>query len=87
MLFRSSLLFLPLVIFLYTDYSFSGLCDINFMKHSKEHGAYCLGVFQNGKDPTTLLGGILCFSKHFFLKALLWVFSSIPYCHSFYYSL
>ncbi|KAB1214860.1 Aspartic proteinase-like protein 2 [Morella rubra] len=22
------------------------------------HGAYCLGVFQNGKDPTTLLGGI-----------------------------
>ncbi|XP_040992292.1 aspartic proteinase 36-like isoform X3 [Juglans microcarpa x Juglans regia] len=28
-------------------------------RHSKEHGAYCLGVFQNGKDPTTLLGGIV----------------------------
>uniref|UniRef100_A0A803KY46 Peptidase A1 domain-containing protein n=1 Tax=Chenopodium quinoa TaxID=63459 RepID=A0A803KY46_CHEQI len=26
-------------------------------KHSKVPGAYCLGVFQNGKDPTTLLGG------------------------------
>jgi len=23
------------------------------------HGAYCLGIFQNGKDPTTLLGGIV----------------------------
>ncbi|CAJ1968053.1 unnamed protein product [Sphenostylis stenocarpa] len=30
-----------------------------FMKHSKVRGAYCLGVFQNGKDPTTLLGGII----------------------------
>lgn len=28
-------------------------------KHSKVPGAYCLGVFQNGKDPTTLLGGIM----------------------------
>ncbi|KNA19374.1 hypothetical protein SOVF_062200 [Spinacia oleracea] len=28
-------------------------------KHSKVAGAYCLGVFQNGKDPTTLLGGIV----------------------------
>lgn len=27
------------------------------IKHSKVEGAYCLGVFQNGKDPTTLLGG------------------------------
>ncbi|OAY65241.1 Aspartic proteinase-like protein 2 [Ananas comosus] len=27
--------------------------------HSKVQGAYCLGVFQNGKDPTTLLGGII----------------------------
>ncbi|XP_066334594.1 uncharacterized protein [Miscanthus floridulus] len=26
-------------------------------RHSKVDGAYCLGVFQNGKDPTTLLGG------------------------------
>ncbi|KAJ3673043.1 hypothetical protein LUZ60_006417 [Juncus effusus] len=28
-------------------------------KHSKVEGGYCLGVFQNGKDPTTLLGGII----------------------------
>ncbi|XP_072977177.1 aspartic proteinase 36-like isoform X1 [Typha angustifolia] len=28
-------------------------------QHSKVRGAYCLGVFQNGKDPTTLLGGII----------------------------
>ncbi|CAD5182531.1 unnamed protein product [Musa acuminata subsp. malaccensis] len=28
-------------------------------QHSKVRGAYCLGVFQNGKDPTTLLGGIV----------------------------
>jgi len=28
-----------------------------FVKHSKVRGAYCLGIFQNGKDPTTLLGG------------------------------
>lgn len=34
------------------------LCLSNFeIKHSKVEGAYCLGVFQNGKDPTTLLGG------------------------------
>ncbi|MED6164266.1 hypothetical protein PIB30_088028, partial [Stylosanthes scabra] len=32
----------------------------NYMfRHSKVRGAYCLGVFQNGKDPTTLLGGIV----------------------------
>ncbi|KAF6142398.1 hypothetical protein GIB67_033825 [Kingdonia uniflora] len=28
-------------------------------RHSKVIGAYCLGIFQNGKDPTTLLGGIV----------------------------
>ncbi|XP_059302491.1 aspartic proteinase 36-like [Lycium ferocissimum] len=28
-------------------------------KHSKVRGAYCFGIFQNGKDPTTLLGGIV----------------------------
>ncbi|XP_022741477.1 aspartic proteinase-like protein 2 isoform X2 [Durio zibethinus] len=28
-------------------------------RHSKVHGAYCLGIFQNEKDPTTLLGGII----------------------------
>ncbi|XP_027192201.1 aspartic proteinase 36-like isoform X2 [Cicer arietinum] len=32
----------------------------NYMfRHSKVRGAYCLGIFQNGKDPTTLLGGII----------------------------
>ncbi|GMI98030.1 hypothetical protein like AT5G43100 [Hibiscus trionum] len=28
-------------------------------RHTKIHGAYCLGIFQNEKDPTTLLGGII----------------------------
>ncbi|XP_057780286.1 aspartic proteinase 36-like [Salvia miltiorrhiza] len=28
-------------------------------RHSKVHGAYCLGIFQNGKDSTTLLGAII----------------------------
>ncbi|OAY51000.1 aspartic proteinase 36 [Manihot esculenta] len=28
-------------------------------RHTKVSGAYCLGIFQNGKDPTTLLGGII----------------------------
>ncbi|KAL2348346.1 hypothetical protein Fmac_002346 [Flemingia macrophylla] len=28
-------------------------------QHSKVRGAYCLGVFPNDKDPTTLLGGIV----------------------------
>ncbi|GLT54826.1 hypothetical protein SLA2020_279920 [Shorea laevis] len=28
-------------------------------RHSKVQGAYCLGIFQNRNDPTTLLGGII----------------------------
>ncbi|XP_042452749.1 aspartic proteinase nepenthesin-2-like [Zingiber officinale] len=28
-------------------------------RHSKVSGGYCLGVFQNGRDQTTLLGGIV----------------------------
>ncbi|CAL1410646.1 unnamed protein product [Linum trigynum] len=28
-------------------------------RHTKVSGAYCFGIFQNGKDPTTLLGGIV----------------------------
>ncbi|XP_059457208.1 aspartic proteinase 36-like isoform X2 [Corylus avellana] len=28
-------------------------------RHSKVNGAYCLGIFHNGNDPTTLLGGII----------------------------
>ncbi|XP_065876070.1 aspartic proteinase 36-like [Euphorbia lathyris] len=28
-------------------------------RHSRTHPAYCLGIFQNGHDPTTLLGGII----------------------------
>ncbi|ESW27860.1 hypothetical protein PHAVU_003G238400 [Phaseolus vulgaris] len=36
------------------------LAPENYMfRHSKVRGAYCLGIFQNGKDPTTLLGGIV----------------------------
>ncbi|KAH1249981.1 Aspartic proteinase-like protein 2 [Glycine soja] len=32
----------------------------NYMfRHSKVRGAYCLGIFQNGNDQTTLLGGII----------------------------
>ncbi|TYI89063.1 hypothetical protein E1A91_D03G028000v1 [Gossypium mustelinum] len=27
--------------------------------HSKVRGSYCLGIFQNEKEPTTLLGGII----------------------------
>jgi hypothetical protein len=29
------------------------------LKHTKVSGAYCLGIFQNGNDLTTLLGGII----------------------------
>ncbi|KAB2036798.1 hypothetical protein ERO13_D03G026300v2 [Gossypium hirsutum] len=28
-------------------------------RHSKVRGSYCLGIFQNEKEPTTLLGGII----------------------------
>ncbi|XP_040998063.1 aspartic proteinase 36-like isoform X1 [Juglans microcarpa x Juglans regia] len=28
-------------------------------RHTKASGAYCLGIFQNADDPTTLLGGII----------------------------
>lgn len=28
-------------------------------RHTKVPGAYCLGIFQNGNDQTTLLGGII----------------------------
>ncbi|XP_058069997.1 aspartic proteinase 36-like isoform X2 [Magnolia sinica] len=28
-------------------------------RHSKVHGGYCLGIFQNENDQTTLLGGII----------------------------
>ncbi|KAG0464410.1 hypothetical protein HPP92_020479 [Vanilla planifolia] len=47
------------------DMVFSGgkklkLTPENYLfRHSKLHGAYCLGVFQNGKDSTTLIGGII----------------------------
>lgn len=51
------------------------------MKHSKVRGAYCLGIFQNGKDPTTLLGGMLCFND--FLSFLFIYFFSFNPCHGF----
>ncbi|KAM0067992.1 putative nepenthesin [Helianthus debilis subsp. tardiflorus] len=28
-------------------------------RHSRVRGAYCLGIFQNPKEPTTILGGII----------------------------
>jgi hypothetical protein len=31
------------------------------LKHTKVSGAYCLGIFPNGDDPTTLLGGMFNF--------------------------
>ncbi|XP_015056415.1 aspartic proteinase CDR1-like isoform X2 [Solanum pennellii] len=53
----------------YKDICFSGagsngkklsLSPENYLfRHSKVRGAYCLGIFQNGKDATTLLGGII----------------------------
>ncbi|XP_015901624.1 aspartic proteinase CDR1 [Ziziphus jujuba] len=52
-------------IFPAVDMVFSGgqklsLSPENYLfRHSKARGAYCLGIFQNGKDPTTLLGGIV----------------------------
>ncbi|KAJ9540791.1 hypothetical protein OSB04_027297 [Centaurea solstitialis] len=40
---------------IYFPFSFCFL----FAQHSKVRGAYCLGIFANVKDPTTLLGGIV----------------------------
>lgn len=31
------------------------------LQHTKVSGAYCLGIFKNGNDQTTLLGGMAKF--------------------------
>ncbi|KAL1546059.1 aspartic proteinase 36-like [Salvia divinorum] len=31
----------------------------DLFRHSKVHGAYCLGIFSNGKELTTLLGATI----------------------------
>lgn len=50
----------PTVDMLFTSGQKLSLSPENYLfRHSKEHGAYCLGVFQNGNDPSTLLGGVI----------------------------
>ncbi|KAH0457024.1 hypothetical protein IEQ34_014931 [Dendrobium chrysotoxum] len=52
--------FFPEVDMLFGDGQKLKLSPENYLfRHSKVHGAYCLGVFQNGNDLTTLLGGIV----------------------------
>ncbi|XP_076889583.1 aspartic proteinase 36-like [Bidens hawaiensis] len=49
----------PSVDFVFGEGHKLSLSPENYLfRHSKVRGAYCLGIFQNGKDPTTLLGGI-----------------------------
>ncbi|MBA0643383.1 hypothetical protein Goklo_027681 [Gossypium klotzschianum] len=40
-------------------YVSSNFLHVILIKHSKVRGSYCLGIFQNEKDLTTLLGGII----------------------------
>ncbi|PSS21247.1 Aspartic proteinase-like protein [Actinidia chinensis var. chinensis] len=50
----------PVVDMVFADGQKLSLSPENYLfRHSKVRGAYCLGVFHNGKDPTTLLGGII----------------------------
>lgn len=50
----------PIVDMVFNSKQKLSLSPENYLfRHSKVHGAYCLGIFQNGKDPTTLLGGII----------------------------
>ncbi|KAI5658940.1 hypothetical protein M9H77_27733 [Catharanthus roseus] len=50
----------PLVEMVFGNGQKLSLSPENYLfRHSKVRGAYCLGIFQNGKDPTTLLGGII----------------------------
>ncbi|KMZ63930.1 hypothetical protein ZOSMA_38G00380 [Zostera marina] len=49
----------PEVDIVFTNGQKLSLSPENYLfRHSKVPGAYCLGIFQNGRDPTTLLGGI-----------------------------
>eukprot|EP01018_Ginkgo_biloba_P014800 Gb_30455 [translate_table: standard] len=50
----------PQVDLVFGNGQMASLAPENYLfRHSKVHGAYCLGIFKNGKDPTTLLGGIV----------------------------
>uniref|UniRef100_A0A2N9FF27 Peptidase A1 domain-containing protein n=1 Tax=Fagus sylvatica TaxID=28930 RepID=A0A2N9FF27_FAGSY len=50
----------PVVDMVFSNGQKLSLSPENYLfRHSRVHGAYCLGIFQNGKDPTTLLGGIV----------------------------
>ncbi|XP_075096687.1 aspartic proteinase 36 isoform X1 [Nicotiana tabacum] len=50
----------PPVDMVFTNGKKLSLSPENYLfRHSKVRGAYCLGIFQNGKDATTLLGGII----------------------------
>ncbi|KAG0460394.1 hypothetical protein HPP92_020289 [Vanilla planifolia] len=52
--------YFPAVDIVFGDKQKLSLFPENYLfRHSKVRGAYCLGIFQNGKDPTTLLGGII----------------------------
>ncbi|CAN1191218.1 Aspartic proteinase 36 [Linum perenne] len=52
--------FFPKVEFVFDKQQKYQLSPENYLfRHSRVKGAYCLGVFPNGKDPTTLLGGIV----------------------------
>ncbi|XP_010271625.1 PREDICTED: aspartic proteinase PCS1-like isoform X2 [Nelumbo nucifera] len=47
----------PAVDMMFSNGEKLSLAPENYLfRHSKVRGAYCLGIFQNGKDPTTLLG-------------------------------
>lgn len=45
-----------------------------YVKDSRVSGAYCLGIFQNGKDPTTLLGGLDCVTFFYFVLFKVYVY-------------
>lgn len=50
----------PAVSFVFGNGQQFSLSPENYLfRHLKVHGAYCLGIFQNANDPTTLLGGII----------------------------
>lgn len=67
---------------------FSHYFFIFVIQHSKVRGAYCLGVFQNGKDPTTLLGGtfitIMCFNVNCLMSICMYTHThthTLTYCY------
>lgn len=68
--------------------------DQSLLQHTKVSGAYCLGIFKNGNDQTTLLGGmvkfhwivdnfLLCCTHFFFSVALVvigYIYITVLYC-------